>query len=131
MQANFLHEKKAELMDKNHANSPSSIKHTEQSEDKKTATLKALYSALFKRPMSRRMAATEIGFPDQTYMVTQAVNDWIKQGKAQVVGAIKCSRSGRLVEAITTNPELFRPTHDNQLRLFERSDDPCIITCSC
>jgi hypothetical protein len=109
-------------MDNNHANSPSSNLHKEQSEDKKTDTLKALYSTLYKKPLSRRMAATEIGFPDQTYMVTQAVNDWIKQGKAQVIGAIKCSRSGRLVEAITTNPKLFRPTDDNQLRLFERSE---------
>lgn len=68
---------------------------------------KRLYKALFTKPLSRRMAATKIGYTDQTYMVTQTISDWIKQGKAAVIGQIKCSRSGRFVEKITTNPDLF------------------------
>lgn len=86
--------------------------------DTKKEDAKLLYQALFQAPISRRMAATSIGYPDQTYMVTQYVIDWIEQGKAQVVGTIKCSRSGRFVEAITTNPECFKSTTNNQLEFF-------------
>ena len=75
---------------------------------------KELYSLLYKKPLSRRMVATELGFTDQTYMVTQCISDWIKQGKAMVIGNIKCSRSGRFVEAVTTNPKLFPKS--NQLK---------------
>ena len=75
---------------------------------------KELYSLLYKKPLSRRMVATELGFTDQTYMVTQCISDWIKQGKAMVIGSIKCSRSGRFVEAVTTNPKLFPKS--NQLK---------------
>lgn len=98
----------------NHDNSP----HKRQGKDTKKEYAKKLFKVFQKEPISRRMAATKIGFPDQTYMVTQFVFDWIKQGKAQIVGAIKCGRSGRIVESITTNPELFKPTNDNQLTLF-------------
>ena len=66
-----------------------------------------LFKILYNKPLSRRMAACELGFTDQTYMVTQIVFDWIKKGKAQVIGRIKCTRSGFFVEAVTTNPELF------------------------
>ena len=75
--------------------------------DTKKDYTKELYSLLYKKPLSRRMVATELGFTDQTYMVTQCISDWIKQGKAMVIGSIKCSRSGRFVEAVTTNPKLF------------------------
>lgn len=77
-----------------------------------------LFEALYLKPISRRMAATIIGLPDQTYMVTQLISDWIKQGRAQVIGSVRCNRSGRVVEAITTNPELFVADNDNQLTLF-------------
>lgn len=79
---------------------------------------KELYNLLYKKPLSRRMVATELGYTDQTYMVTQFIYDWIKQGKAMVIGGIKCSRSGRIVEAITTNPELFPKSNNNQLTMF-------------
>ena len=65
------------------------------------------------------MAATYLGYPDQTYMVTQNVIDWIKCGRAQVVGRIRCKRSQRFVEAITTNPEYFKSDNDNDLITFE------------
>lgn len=93
--------------------------HNRQCKDTEKEYVKQLYSILEKQPLSRRMAATLVGYPDQTYMVTQCIYDWIKQGKAEVVGIIKCTRSGRFVEAITTNPELFNCTSDNQLNLFE------------
>jgi hypothetical protein len=86
--------------------------------DTKKDYAKELYNLLYKKPLSRRMVATELGFTDQTYMVTQFIYDWIKQGKAMVIGVIKCSRSGRKVEAITTNPELFPKSNDNQLKMF-------------
>lgn len=92
--------------------------HKRQGEDTKSEYAKKLYYALYKKPISRRMAATEIGYPDQTYMATQLIYDWIKEGRAQVVGAIRCSRSGRFVEAVTTNPELFKSSDQNQLSLF-------------
>lgn len=76
-----------------------------------------LFNVLYLKPVSRRMAATKIGFPDQTYMVTQFIHDWINQGKAQVVGIIKCKRSGRMVEAVTTNPIYFKNMNDIQLTL--------------
>ena len=79
---------------------------------------KELYDLLYSKPYSRRMVATELGFPDQTYMVTQFIFDWIKNGKAKVIGVIKCSRSGRKVEAITTNPKLFAKSDNNQLTMF-------------
>jgi hypothetical protein len=87
-----------------------------QVQDTKKGYTKELFEILYKRPLSRRMAATELGFNDQTYMVTPFVLEWIKQGRAAVVGVIKCSRSGRLVEAITTNPDLF--PQSRQLKLF-------------
>jgi hypothetical protein len=92
--------------------------HKRQGQYTKREYAKKLFDILYKKPLSRRMAATKMGFPDQTYMVTQFVYDWINQGKAQVIGAIKCSRSGRFVGAITTNPELFKAKNDNQLTLF-------------
>ncbi len=90
-----------------------------QGKDTKKQDAKNLFKALYKKPLSRRMAATAIGYTDQTYMVTQNIYDWIKQGKAQVIGVIKCNRSGRKVEKITTNPELFISSSTNQLNLFE------------
>lgn len=87
--------------------------------DTKKEYAKKLFKALSNEPLSRRMAATQLGFIDQTFMVTQLIYDWIKQRKAQVIGVIKCSRSGRKVEKITTNPELFISSSTNQLNLFE------------
>lgn len=90
----------------------------EQSKNTKKDYTKELYDLLYNKPLSRRMVATELGYTDQTYMVTQFIYDWIKQGKAMVIGGIKCSRSGRIVEAVTTNPELFAKSDNNQLTLF-------------
>lgn len=87
-----------------------------QSKNKQNNHVKQLYKVLFNSSLSRRMAATEIGFTDQTYMVTQKISDWIKQDKAAVIGRIKCSRSGRFVERVTTNPDLFPKS--NQLKMF-------------
>ena len=78
---------------------------------------KELFNLLHTKPMSRRMAATLIGFPDQTYMVTNQIYQWLNQGRACVIGVIKCSRSGRMVQSISTNPINF-PKSD-QLSLFE------------
>ena len=78
----------------------------EQGKNKKKEDTKRLYEALM-NPQSRRMAATNIGYEDLTYMVTQRIYDWIKQGKAAVIGRIKCARSNRWVQSVTTNPALF------------------------
>lgn len=86
--------------------------------DTKREYSKDLFLLLKKHPLSRRMAATMVGFPDQTYMVTQLIYDWIKEGKAQVIGAVKCTRSGRKVEAVSTNKDLFTSPISNQLKLF-------------
>lgn len=80
---------------------------------------KQLFQILYKRPISRRMSATELGYTDQTYMVTQIIYDWIKSGKAQVVGRIRCTRSDRFVEAITTNPKYFESKFNNQLETYD------------
>ena len=90
-------------------------KRTQGKNTKKDFTSE-LYKTLYKKPLSRRMAATELGFIDQTYMVTDEVSNLIKQGKAFVIGKIKCSRSGKFVQAVSTNPSLFPKS--NQLRLF-------------
>lgn len=87
-----------------------------QSKNTKKSYTKKLYKLLFEKTLSRRMAATELGFTDQTYMVTPFILNWIKQGKASVIGEIKCERSGRFVEAISTNPDLFPKS--NQLKMF-------------
>lgn len=90
-----------------------------KAQDTKLQDEKQLHSVLFKRPMSRRMAATAIGYTDLTYMVTQIIFDMIKDGRAQVVGRIKCERSGHYVEAISTNPEQFKSRFNNNLETFE------------
>lgn len=89
-----------------------------QGKDTKREYSKELFKLLKKYPLSRRMAATMVGFPDQTYMVTQLIYNWIKQGKAQVIGVIKCTRSGRMVEAVSTNKNLFKSPDSNQLKMF-------------
>jgi hypothetical protein len=99
------------------ANTNNNPSDKRQSKDTKRDDAKRLFNTLYSQPLSRRMAATQLGFPDQTYMVTQIIYDWLRQGRAQVIGAIKCNRSGRMVEAITTNPDLFNKS--NQLNLFE------------
>ena len=87
-----------------------------QSQGTKKEYTNELFNVLLREPISRRMAATEIGFPDQTYMVTQLIYDWINQGKAQVVGKIKCDRSKRFVQAVTTNPDFFVKPIQGELR---------------
>ena len=87
-------------------------------EDTKKRDDKLLFETLNYSPKTRRMAATEIGYPDQTYMVTQIIYNWLESGEAQVVGVIKCKRSGRIVQAITTNPELFINPVCIQWKLF-------------
>ena len=99
-------------MEINQKNNP----HKRQGKDTKREYAKKLFDALYDEPLSRRMAATKIGYTDQTYMVTQDIYDWIRQGKAYVTGIIKCSRSGRFVEAISTNPDFVQV--DNQMKLF-------------
>lgn len=88
----------------------------EHDKDKKNEDAKKLFNTL-KQPKSRRMAATEIGYPDQTFMVTQLIYDWLKEGKAAVIGTIKCTRSKRWVQSVTTDPDLF--PIDLQLCLFD------------
>ncbi len=78
-----------------------------------------LYKLFFVKTMSRRMAVTELGKPDQTYSITNQVNKWLRDGRAQIVEIAKCERSGKFVEFITTNPELFVYPETNQLDLFE------------
>jgi hypothetical protein len=87
-----------------------------QGKDTEKEYTKNLFNLLKNKTLSRIMAATELGFIDQTYMVTPYVLKWIKLGKAMVIGTIKCSCSGRIVEAISTNPDLFPKS--NQLKLF-------------
>ncbi|WP_038531651.1 hypothetical protein [Formosa agariphila] len=99
---------------KNHHNNP----NKRQGQDTKNVDAIQLFNILYKKPISRRMSATLLGYTDQTYMVTQIIFDWIQNGHAQVVGQIKCKRSNRFVEAITTNPDYFIVDNNNQLSLF-------------
>jgi hypothetical protein len=87
-----------------------------QGKNTKNSYTKELFNILFETTLSRRMAATKLGFTDQTYMITPFILNWIRQGKASVIGVIKCERSGRFVEAVSTNPDLF--PKPNQLKLF-------------
>ena len=96
-----------------HQNNNPSKRHNEGKENQ----AKKLFNIL-KKPMSRRMAATYLGFEDQTFMVTQDIFDWLESGKAQIIGYIKCERSGHIVQAITTNTELFIKESTNQLKLL-------------
>jgi len=90
-----------------------------KAQNKQKIDSKQLFRILFKRPISRRMSATKLGYKDQTYMVTQIIYDWIKCGKAQVVGRIRCTRSERFVEAVTTNPKYFKSRFNNQLETYD------------
>lgn len=102
---------------------PHSLKNLKErrlgNEDTKETDSKQLHTILFKRPISRRMAATALGYTDQTYMVTQLIIDMIKDGRAQVVGRIKCERSNNFVEAISTDPKHFKSRFNNDLKTFE------------
>lgn len=102
-------------MQNRHDYSPNSFDSERSKYTKKDYAIR-LFDILNKKPISRRMAATELGYTDQTYMVTQLISDWLKANKAAVIGQIKCSRSKRWVQAITTNPELFPKS--NQLKMF-------------
>ena len=102
-------------MKNRHQNNP----RNKQAQSTKNKDAKRLYDTLFSRPKSRRMAATDIGYTDQTYMVTQQILDWIEDGTAQVVGVIKCSRSKRIVQAVTTNPNHFVKPNYIQGKLFK------------
>ena len=106
-------------MENNQLNSPNVSSEKGPLKDTKKDFASELYRALHVAPISRRMAATRVGLTDQTYMVTQLIYDWIKQGRAQVVGQTKCARSGRMVEAITTNSEFFISEISNQLTIFD------------
>lgn len=102
-------------MEKNTNSLNNSLGH-DKGKNKKKEDTKRLYESL-KIPKSRRMAATEIGYKDLTYMVTQRIYDWLHQGKAAVIGKKKCARSPRIVQYITTDPDLF--PKDPQLNLFD------------
>lgn len=91
--------------------------HIRQGKDTKSDYAKQLYALLYDIPMSRRTAATKLGYEDQTYMVTQLIFDWIESGRAQVIGRVKCERSKRIVEAVSTNPELFKDKNEEQYKL--------------
>src|SRR5690348_9770629 len=111
--------KKNRTMKKRNFHSPKNAfyKSKQQAQDTKEKREKQLHKILFERPITRRMAATQMGYPDQTYMVTQLIFDLIKSGRVQVVGKMKCERSPRIVEAITSNPEYFRKKDDNRVIL--------------
>src|SRR5690554_2426275 len=107
-------------MRKNNSQSLKNVSLTErQAQDTKEKREKQLCKILFARPITRRMAATALGYPDQTFMVTQPIFDLIKSGQVQVVGKMKCERSPRIVEAITSNPEYFRKKDDNREILWK------------
>ena|SRR5690554_6076519 len=94
-------------------------KSKQQAQDTKEKREKQLCKILFARPITRRMAATQMGYPDQTFMVTQLMFDLIKDGKAQVVGQMRCERSTKIAEAVTSNPEYFRKKDDNRVILWK------------
>ena len=77
---------------------------TKYTKEKREKQIRVILHA---RPITRRMAATELGYPDQTFMVTQNIFDLIVSGRAQVVGKMRCERSGHFAEAITSNPKHF------------------------
>ena len=77
-----------------------------------------VFNIFFKKPVSRRMAVTEAGKPDQTYAITNQVNQWLIDGKAQIVRTERYERSGKIVQFITTNPDEFIIQKTNQLDLF-------------
>jgi hypothetical protein len=87
--------------------------------DPKGELKRKLYKLLLIKPISRRMAATELGKIDQTFSVTGAVSEWLKNGKAQVVKMARCERSNEIVGFVTTNSALFVLPETNQLDLFE------------
>lgn len=100
-------------MSENHRNSPSG---NNRGKGKKRNIEKEVYELLKIEPLSRRTAATRLGFTDQTYMVTQAVKNLVKNGRAEIVGIIRCERSGRKVEAVSTDANLFQSR--KQLNIF-------------
>jgi hypothetical protein len=110
-------------------NKPPNSPHKRQGKDTQKTDAERLYNVLFEKPISRRMAATFIGYNDQTYMVTQLIYDWIKAGKAKVTGKVKCIRSGRTVQGVIANPyysTLPKPkpkSVTNQLPLFSHGSN--------
>ena len=102
-------------MDKNQINSPK----RNNGQDTKPILITLIKEELYNVATSRRNLATLLGYPDQTFMVTRPVRQLLDDGKAQVIGRVKCPRSGRWVEKISTNPELFREVKSmHQLQMF-------------
>lgn len=90
-----------------------------QGKDSKMTRSAKLFRLLKTSPISRRMAATALGYTDMTYMVTDDIKAWLMLGKAEVVCHVKCTRSGRRVQGVTTNEDLFISKNgSNQLSLF-------------
>ena len=91
------------------------MKSLDNSEKKKRDLAKRLFKLLKKEPLSRRMAITSLGKPDQTYLITYPVYKWLKKGTAQIIGKSKCKRSGYLVGYVTTDESLF--SEDTQFKI--------------
>jgi hypothetical protein len=106
-------------MNNNIHNLPNGSCRNESKNTKKNETQR-LFDILNDKPITRRMAATLLGYPDQTFMVTQRVFDWKEEGKLQITGKLKCQRSKYYAEGITTNPKYFTTPSTNQLNLFEQ-----------
>ena len=96
------------MTDNNHNLPSGSGKNSGKNTKKNDA--QRLFDILYDKPISRRMAATLLGYKDQTYMVTQSIYDWKNEGRLFVVGKIRCACSTRLVEGVTTNSKYSTPS---------------------
>jgi hypothetical protein len=97
--------------------SNNAFQHKRQVQDsKKDAEI--LFKALYLKPISRRMAATKIGYPDQTFMVTQLIIRLVKNRKGASNRKNKMYPFRTFCSRVTTNPDLFISHNTNQLNLF-------------
>ena len=71
--------------------------------------------------MTRRMLATELGYIDQTFMVTQDVEDLIELGKIFEIGKKRCERSkpnkDNIAMYLTSDPNMCTCEPSNQTEL--------------
>ena len=87
----------------------------------KVNTKKRIIELLKEKPMTRRMLATELGYPDQTFMVTQDIEDLRELGKVFEIGKKRCKRSkpdkDNIAMYLTSDPNKRICEPSNQLSL--------------
>ena len=103
---------------KKHNNTPVISLNGHNKDSKYLSELQRVYESFFEQPKSRLQVAFDVG----TFQgnICWHVRELRKCNKIAIAKKAHCKITGRLVEYLTTNPELF--SKDRQLNLFESNN---------